>query len=590
MCNQSDRLLVKNDLFSDLAKEFRKHHSNSLNVALHLMTTPVGWGATLKLLSMTGVSVEFVIIVYVLVISATSPLHISILTILLHAAMYFSMLVIDTSFTFTIGVVVVSYCLQDVSHLITGEATFQSTYSQFKIFILHSFFLIPLCFDALLHLQRSPLYWIVPRDSSIKTKVTCDRYLQIMRKWVLDNNPNKETTTHWWYSDLKGDEKDAFDGIAKDSSIKKAFREVWDLKSYDVEIVHDMNEIYVASPTAMKTSDTVFLMDHIDGPWILYPFCTVYRVLVAVNENKDVTTHLKHIRTTTALSSGDCLGFDFNREIHRVSFASESQNKEPRITLKLHYVVYPKCLKPFGLGLAFITSRYDEFARRLFLFTIKPKTIIQKMSARIGILLTTYLVENFETYIGVYNIVRVAVMYWLLAGRISYGCFLFSTSFVHYATYISAYYYRSDVNYGRLLRDCAFWKFISIGQLLFWYSKLSNFGSMESNISLTAVGIGSALAASATYAIGVERTYFGSELGIVDRKWISVFPYNCIPHPMIVGALIALCGFYVETNFRNAFPYLVPIHCLLYVIHAIQEHFDIHDVSWRVLQRTDRAF
>lgn len=56
------------------------------------------------------------------------------------------------------------------------------------------------------------------------------------------------------------------------------------------------------------------------------------------------------------LTDGDVAGFDFNREIHYIKNNEGAVNAEPRITLKLHYVVYPKCLWPLGKLLALLTT------------------------------------------------------------------------------------------------------------------------------------------------------------------------------------------------------------------------------------------
>ena len=63
------------------------------------------------------------------------------------------------------------------------------------------------------------------------------------------------------------------------------------------------------------------------------------------------------------LSDGDVAGFDFNREIHFIKNNEGGVNKEPRITLKLHYVVYPKCLWPLGKLLAALTTGYAQRQR-----------------------------------------------------------------------------------------------------------------------------------------------------------------------------------------------------------------------------------
>lgn len=49
---------------------------------------------------------------------------------------------------------------------------------------------------------------------------------------------------------------------------------------------------------------------------------------------------------------GDVLAFDFNREVHYISATAASNSKTDtdgfRVTLKLHYCIYPRVLAPLG--------------------------------------------------------------------------------------------------------------------------------------------------------------------------------------------------------------------------------------------------
>ena len=45
---------------------------------------------------------------------------------------------------------------------------------------------------------------------------------------------------------------------------------------------------------------------------------------------------------------------------------------------------------------------------------------------------------------------------------------------------------------------------------------------------------------------------------------------------MIVSQIVALLGFHKAAHFRAQWPYVVPIHVTLYVIHMLQEHFNIY--------------
>lgn len=45
---------------------------------------------------------------------------------------------------------------------------------------------------------------------------------------------------------------------------------------------------------------------------------------------------------------------------------------------------------------------------------------------------------------------------------------------------------------------------------------------------------------------------------------------------MIMAQIFGLLGFYKAEHFRNEWPYVVPIHIVLYVVHMLQEHWDIY--------------
>lgn len=59
----------------------------------------------------------------------------------------------------------------------------------------------------------------------------------------------------------------------------------------------------------------------------------------------------------------------------------------------------------------------------------------------------------------------------------------------------------------------------------------------------------------------------------------SIYQSSYIPHPMIVSQIWALLGFYKAAHFRADWPYVIPIHVSLYILHMLQEHFDIYDKS-----------
>eukprot|EP00467_Chlorarachnion_reptans_P026168 CAMPEP_0114493386 /NCGR_PEP_ID=MMETSP0109-20121206/4080_1 /TAXON_ID=29199 /ORGANISM="Chlorarachnion reptans, Strain CCCM449" /LENGTH=100 /DNA_ID=CAMNT_0001670331 /DNA_START=297 /DNA_END=596 /DNA_ORIENTATION=+ len=96
--------------------------------------------------------------------------------------------------------------------------------------------------------------------------------------------------------------------------------------------------------------------------------------------------------------------------------------------------------------------------------------------------------------------------------------------------------------------------------------------------------IGYTTSAMATAALGMERTYFGIELGLCKFEYTSAWPYGPglggllpgIPHPMIVGQVFAMLALYSVDAFRTDYPFLIPGHIVLYLLHMFQEIFDFH--------------
>ena len=101
-----------------------------------------------------------------------------------------------------------------------------------------------------------------------------------------------------------------------------------------------MNEIYVASPTYKINSDKVFTWSMLMALMCGGHFA-IYRVLIAVNENKQIMTQFPIARQIWRITKGDVLGFD-TIELHLIKNHPTDVNTDFRIVLKAHYVVYLK--------------------------------------------------------------------------------------------------------------------------------------------------------------------------------------------------------------------------------------------------------
>jgi hypothetical protein len=167
-----------------------------------------------------------------------------------------------------------------------------------------------------------------------------------------------------------------------------------------------------------------------------------------------------------------------------------------------------------------------------------------------------------------------AASVWYVTG--SYEVFFALTSFVHYFRYISTYYFRKDIDFGSFKRDVLLFKTLAFSQLIYMYLFPASGHFSLDWVSIGMIVSGYSVSVMATNALGIDRTYFAAELGLVPHKWITQFPYGYIPHPMIVSQIWALLGFYKAQHLREASPYVVPVHITLYLVHMFQEHFNIY--------------
>jgi hypothetical protein len=144
---------------------------------------------------------------------------------------------------------------------------------------------------------------------------------------------------------------------------------------------------------------------------------------------------------------------------------------------------------------------------------------------------------------------------------------LVGASYVHYLVYLATFRARGRVAYAEFLRDAVVFKSASMACLAYVYLRWPALS--WPSIALVALGV--AVSSWAAAELGLVRTYFGEELGLVASRRVRSGPYAFLPHPMILGALVALVGHFLQPAARAAWPWLVPGHVLLYLLHLGQE-------------------
>jgi hypothetical protein len=256
---------------------------------------------------------------------------------------------------------------------------------------------------------------VYEEKSEDKTNVTTRQYFKILKEWAIQNMTEKDISHHWWYETLPSIQKDMFYHFTFDKSIFEKLSQLFDRNTYTIEPLFGMNELYVTSKTRGNESvhsDNVFFTPHIDGPFLFVPFVSVYRILLGLNDNKEVETIFPMNDFSHVLNKGEFLGFDFSREIHYIDYKQNMEEQlEPRVTLKLHYVMYPKWMSHFGKFIGYLNVEYNRLFRSLFLHTIKPTSIIEYMNSYF-VVWSTNIFYIGELHIGYKNILYLLLIHY----------------------------------------------------------------------------------------------------------------------------------------------------------------------------------
>mmetsp|Transcript_50251 Transcript_50251/g.76486 ORF Transcript_50251/g.76486 Transcript_50251/m.76486 type:complete len:587 (+) Transcript_50251:78-1838(+) len=566
-------IFVTKKAYEYVASEFHPYHKHDLNVLAHVLTTGVGiWGAIQLALVF---DLQVAVFAYAIIIATTTPFW----TAAFHTAMVWALVQVPITVIpleldavkLCCVVVAAGYGLQDLAHWLAVEQTMMSSYikSNPSMLIVHTLWLMPLVIDCILKRHFFIPKLCVNRNRNIFVQAASRKAVEELREWINTNVPEKPETTHVWPHKEKGTDKQVT-ALESDAAILAGFRKIFAPHHYDVKPVVSMNEIYITATGAIKqiTSDAVFYTPHTDGPYWWLPGASLYRVLVGVTPNTMIRTrfNLQHETQDKVVNTYDVLGFDYNRELHWIDHVPGETNKERRSLIKLHFIVYPKGWHRYGALCANLNSTYNTWARGNFLRTLRPSGLYESSLAW-WIWLTTWCNAMWEMHVGWSNLVYVLGCY-----SLGPTPFLVLTSFRHYAVYISTFAYRSPpVAHGYLMRDCKLYKTIALMHLAKRLLPLIEIPDDLPGVAMAAVGF--SITILATIQLGMVRTYFGSELGFVKPEWINGFPYNTIPHPMIVGQLVAYSSilFWFHDVMPKETMYLIAGHMSCYMTHMIQE-------------------
>lgn len=576
--------LPRTDRWTRIHAEFLACHATRPNVAIHLVSTPLGLWAALSLAA--GVHPYLPIAIGVLAVAGSSlilPAGLAVVHSVVVVGLVAASLAWTPPLAWLVAALIAAYALQDCAHRVSDEPPYDASYRGHPSAgwrrVEHVLLLLPLVLSAVPRARGPLLAGLVPRRSVLTTTLESEserEALRVLRRWVESRNPPAGQTTHWWVRELDERARASYADVSGSSTIASMFRARHGSRAR-IRPVAGMDEIYVAGPDREESSDRVFYLPHIDGPLAVYPGATLYRCMVALSPNRRIRTSFPLERDGDGdvgiiLDEAGAVAFDYHRTPHYISTICDAPAPVPRINLKLHYVVSSPELASWADALSSLSEWYNARARALFLDTLTPHRMRDRLVAR-SIVWQTRVWQQISRRIGHRNLAFVAVLVAIsfAMGR-AWPLVVFG-SFVHYLLYIATYSSRQSVSFGAFKRDAIFYKTLSLATLGGLY--LVHFEFDPVSLALVACGFGTA--ALATDALGVDRAYFGAELGVCRPSRIERFPYGAIPHPMILGSIVGLIGVGALEPLRRAWPWLIPLHIAFYLAHLFQEIFDLHD-------------
>ena len=180
---------------------------------------------------------------------------------------------------------------------------------------------------------------------------------------------------HEWINKVEpGKFRNALESVRQNdailNSIKKKFPDS------RIEPVTESDEVYWSvSPKEAKGSDRSLVDCHYDAPFSVIPTGGViyYRIIIAMNENKTVTTVFPEEDKKVKMNTGDFHGLDYNKDWHCVEGTIPADKY--RVLLKLHYMIIPHNTQQVWIDWTrFINVTWTHLSREAMRMSADPKT------------------------------------------------------------------------------------------------------------------------------------------------------------------------------------------------------------------------
>lgn len=196
----------------------------------------------------------------------------------------------------------------------------------------------------------------------------------------MTNSNNNLISKHVWIEDLKNDDiYTTLDEVRCSNDIYNVIKQKF--PKHKIKNVNECDEIYYAvSPKDANGSDRSLVDCHYDAPFSILPNFNVifYRIILACNENKDVTTFFPNDDIKVKMNTGDFHGLDYNKNYHCVK--GKIPKCKNRILLKLHYIIVPNDYEENTMSenyVKFINVKWTHLSRNFMRMSSNPQNILE---------------------------------------------------------------------------------------------------------------------------------------------------------------------------------------------------------------------
>ena len=207
----------------------------------------------------------------------------------------------------------------------------------------------------------------------ISGTIDSDKNLKYITETAKNRYSQYTTAHHEWIDSVEESEyRKALNQVRIDPKILDKIKEKFPNSS--IKSVTEADEIYWAvSPKGATGSDRSLVDCHYDSPFAIIPTGGVifYRVIIACNENKTVTTVFPDEKISVRMNTKDFHGLDYNKDIHCVE-GSIPENKF-RVLLKMHYIITPYGSEQYEYPIRAINVFWTQFSRETMRMSANPK-------------------------------------------------------------------------------------------------------------------------------------------------------------------------------------------------------------------------